>query len=614
MLGGCGGGVTADQIAKIVAALSASAAFAGRMTKAGTSFSHYLERRVKYLTSKNSSWANENGFPSLSARIGAEMDALGAFIDTTAAALDPDTKAPAHRDLDDAAKRQVGDGPSVVSTNAARFHSDRKQRVAQIVWRAGAVQDGVWGGGDSTLAPALQKVPLLEFVDRRLRAVEIMMLHDGTGPGGWKIGAAASDWKDQQRTAMFEYPWVDEFDASRTPIFANALGAVGLTIPGLAPTWREEKAESRVYFAPHWTRWRDAAARDWTVSDSPYVLTYTGAGPLSAALEHVIPASPTMNADFEDFWQRSWMYCDMMLAFLHVEALRFARKRRTNSDTDFDAAAAGGVTLRPIIPRTVPPDPAWLMANGANWFDGAALEKDELQIGDHLILWNSAFVRNMLGSAFGLENSIVTRVMPDGYTLMLAGHGESEFAEAHFLDELASEIKSAFVAFRRKVEEGVSLGLGDSLHMKRMNIPFHIVRWAPFNETFKRSSSAPLPALQVDGAWWFRIRLAQLQDAGDPPITMNLALAHVPKSIRFVPGMQAPPLGPGDHDPDFQESIYLPLSVPHLSGGWATYLAAPNPGGTVFLDDLVPDGSMVPGFYSDGPATKIPVFRPKLKP
>jgi len=60
--------------------------------------------------------------------------------------------------------------------------------------------------------------------------------------------------------------------------------------------------------------------------------------------------------------------------------------------------------------------------------------------------------------------------------------------------------------------------------------------------------------------------------------------------------------------------VYLPLSVPKgVKGGWPKYFQDhEGAGDEVQLGDLKVDGKMVPGFHSNGPATQIPVFRPKV--
>jgi hypothetical protein len=52
-----------------------------------------------------------------------------------------------------------------------------------------------------------------------------------------------------------------------------------------------------------------------------------------------------------------------------------------------------------------------------------------------------------------------------------------------------------------------------------------------------------------------------------------------------------------------------------VRGGWPEYFKNPKPEQGVDIDDLIPDGSMVPGFYlrgQGGQGSKIPAFRPKV--
>ncbi len=552
-LAGCGADpVSPADVAKIVAALSAAAALAGRKTDAGISFGQFLRQRVAYLLGKNPDWATEANYVKLTTRIGAEMDQLSAVIVARRIAFvsGSDPLMPNHCDLQDAAKRLVGDGPSTIATNFATNKQDRIDRIAQIVWRAGALHPELWAGGDATLSPVLQQMPLLEVLDRRLRTVEFMMLHDQGKLGAWSVASATAGWKDEQRTSMFQYPWV--FTAGDSPNFGDALTTKGLTPASLAPTFREEPTEHRIYYAPKMNRPRPPSTNDWTVSDAPYVITYAPPGPPSAAMERLIPSVATTPADFEDFWQRNWFYCDMMIAALHVDAIRFARKRRKGNDADFDNSAGSGITLRPLLPRTGAPSPGVLMSDGATWFEGVSIPHDQLQVGDHLVYWNSPFVRHLLHSAFGLENSLVMRIDTDGNTVMLAGHGEKEMNERAFADELAGEIKSAYDGLRKAIDAKFAANPNIALlGLKRMGVSFQLVRWAPFNETFKPAAGG---ALHADGAWWIRMRLAQLHDDGKPAPSLAEALAQVPLSVAVNTATQTPPpLASGDHDNDFRE-------------------------------------------------------------
>jgi hypothetical protein len=240
-------------------------------------------------------------------------------------------------------------------------------------------------------------------------------------------------------------------------------------------------------------------------------------------------------------------------------------------------------------------------------------------VGDHLIFWNNQFVRFILSSAFGLENSFVTRIGSDGYRLMLAGHGIAETNEKQFAEDMADEMRRAFDRVRTRINAAAAGGPPPPvLGLKTPGgIKFQVVNWAPFGEIFGPADSNVV--LKADGAWWMRLKLAQLHDANTPPPSMTDALAMIPKSVRVdtSKGMQPPTLPAGDFQPDYQESIYLPMSVPAgVSGGWDKYLANHKAAGDlVDLVDLIPDGSMIPGFFLKGESEKslVPVLRPKVQ-
>jgi hypothetical protein len=614
LLTGCGGSAPPDTAA-IVKALLASTALAAGRSKAGSAAMHYVERRVIYLVGKNSSWGTESGFPSLTSRIGSEMNQVAVFVDsriTTLTGTDPVT--PAHRDLQDAAKHLTTDGPTAISSQFQKNVKERKERIAQIGWRACAIEPGVWNGGDSTLAPTLKTAPLIEVLDRRLHSVEMLILHDEGAMGKWSLTSATGGWKDQQRTSLFQYPWV-RFPDHDPSDFRGAIAAAGLTLPGLAPDWLESPGEINYKLQ---ARVRPAAFPEWIWDQANYVLSLAPGVPCATALEHMMPIASKTDAAFEDFYERNWVYCDIMLAALHMQGFRFSRLRKTGSDGDFNAAAAAGVTLRPLISVSGAPNISTLMTNAAPWFDAVAIPHDELQVGDHLIFWNNQFVRFILGSAFGLENSYVTRIGSDGHQVMLAGHGMLETNEKNFAEEMSDEMKRTFEKLRARINSAATPGPAPPVIGLKTpgNIRFQVVNWAPFGELF--AADNPRVLLQAEGAWWIRLKLEQLRDFNAPVPSMTEALAMIPKAVRVErPRMTPPTLPAGDFQPDYQEAIYLPLSVPAgVNKGWETYLANPNPGGAVTLVDMIPDGTLVPGFFLKGAGqqSKIPVLRPKVQP
>jgi hypothetical protein len=611
-LTGCGGGSAPADTVTIVNALIAAASLSAARSKAGSAAKHYLDRRVLYLTQKNSGWAAESGFPSLIARIGSEMTQVAALVDertTTLTGTDPVT--PAHRDLQDAAKHLTTSGPSDISDQAKRNVTARKHRIAQIIWRAFAIVPELWAGGDSTLAPTLQKPGSTEILDRRLHSVEVLILNDDGDMGAWSVSNATSGWKDGQRTSMFQYPTIAFGDSAD---FLGALNSAGLTVAGLAPDWNQTPIEIDYKLQ---TRVRPEAFGDWVWDDGNYVLTLNAGVAGATALEEMIPSAAAIDPKFEDFFERNWMYCDIMLAALHLEGFRFSRLRRTGSDNDFNAATAAGVTLRPLIPGSGPPAVNILMTNAAQWFEAVAIPHDELQVGDHLIFWNNQFVRFFLGSAWGLENSFVTGIGPDGYQVMLAGHGMPETNEKDFAEDLARQMRNSFNTLRIGLNtKGASGPLPPFLGFTaRGNIKSQVVNWAPFGELFGPADASVV--LQVKGAWWIRLKLAQLHDSTQPAPSITDALAMIPKSVRVDTSRMTPPTLPaGDFQADYQESIYLPLSVPAgAHQGWTTYLSHPSPAAAVPLVDLILDGSMVPGFFlkGRGQQSTVPVLRPKVQ-
>jgi hypothetical protein len=621
--GCCGASVVPDPIGKAVAALSAAAAMAGRMAKAGKLFAHYAERRITYLTGKNPGWLTESNYASLTARIGAELDQVAAFVDErTTTLLGTDPKSPGHRDLADAAFQLTSFGPTTISTWLSKYKQGRRDRIAEIAYRACAVQPELWSGGDATLAPTLQPDPLTEVLDRRLGAVEMLLLHDDTllydehdnSLRVWKLAGRNSGWADGGRVTMFEYAWVDlDTDNFRA---AMASAAPPLTVPGLAPEWSEDKFENRIKWSDRLNRPRPAAAADWTVfgtltdpPGSPYYMELVG-GPASAVFERLVPIAPKAPATSTDFYDRNWLYCDMTLAALHLHGLRLGRARRTGSDAAFDAIVTQA-RLLPLIPKAGAPVPEYLIPSGSTWFDGTGVLREELQVGDHVVYWNNPFVRYMLSSAFGLENSYVTHIDQDGHSVMLAGHGMRETTEGRFSEIMAGEMARNFEKLRAEISRRHGVGNDDPAFLFTLNtFPIQILRWAPFGETFTPSLDS---AMTAPGAWWVRMARTILRDANDPVPTMDQALGYAPKSVQYDSTKHTQkPASFTDDTPDFQAAVYVPLMKPAVKGGWDAYFKNPQPGGNVQLDDLVPDGEMIPGFFAQGPATKIPVLRPKL--
>jgi hypothetical protein len=623
--------------AEIFAALTAAAGLGNRKSRPTQAlFELYVRKRIKYLRSKNPSWENESGFGSYKSRIGAELDRVDTYLTDRLGTLDapgpmggakdpsPDLK---HIDLEDVGQPQTITDAFTRTMNAKAFVLVRRERVRQIVWRAAALHPELWSSADSALTADLRLPAMNEIVDRRLRVVEQLSYHDDTrdfpvSAAKWTISGAGGPWKDTFRTVKFEYPWVFE-----TGSFDTALAAAGLTVADLSPTFTRDPAYPRqLDYRDSDIRMRPATAGDWTRRPPPNdypILLKSGGRKASEVFDDFIPGGAPVDPAFEDFWQRNWIYCDHMIAALHLEALRFGRRRRTGSDDKFDTAcAAGYVQLAPLIPEEGKPTATVLMAQADAFFEGVAIPPDELELGDHLVFWNNWFVRLIDLSAFGLENSLVMDWLDpdlhaDGlpattkYQVRLAGHGMEPTAEAAYLDAMAGALTESFQAAQDAVDAAAP---GEKVVIVTSRpVQFEVVEWAPYGE-----------ATTPRKPWWIRLPLSLTADPVVNPggYTIAQALNAFPKSVAvdLAHGQVAPPIGP-PHAPDYRESIYIPLFEPNhpdLTGGWAQYIAKKNAGESVPsplpLKRLRVDASLVPGFHHTGPASTLPVYRPKVIP
>jgi hypothetical protein len=629
IFGWCGHSGPSDaKVNDVYLKMSAAAAFAAQRTKAGRGFAFYVKRRAKRLLEKNPSWGDESDYHSVHSRIGAEIDKVAAYVSgklgTTDApgplggASEPAAvQGPNHLDLADMAKLQTTSGPSDVSTRKATYVRDRRRRVAHIAWRATALHPDLWLGDESSLTPDPNRPALDEIVDRRLRMVERLSCNDSPvfEQRVWSIGGRGGPWNDTFRTALFEYPWIHFDPTSPEDPFTKGLTAAGMTPEDLRPEFTPEGGEIRFHLA---VRLRPDAASLWRL-DGYKINLDAGTTKASHAFDALVPNDQPVLPAFGDFWERNWMFCDHMLATLHVEAMRFGRRRRTGDDVEFDGASgATGIHLVPLIPDLGPPSAATLMDQGAKYFEGVEVSPNDLQVGDHISYWNNAFVREIMGSDFGLENSLVMDIVDEGVDTAFAGHGMAELGKDAFSEEMASYLRSQYEQLRQGIVEATQanpnrLYINTRVHQRS----FGLARWEPYGEA---ATAADAHQMQAPGAWWIRVKLTSTSTASGQPFTMAQALGAFPSSVNVdLAHHRAPALPAGDFDADYQESIYIPLSVPKgVTGRWQEYFKRRNGGEDFFdpldLEDIPVDKLLIPGFYHFGQQSKIPVFRPKVIP
>lgn len=623
---GCGSGPSDAEVTKILGIIAASSLLSKFRSKVGTEFDHFVKHRIKALLTENSGWDSPPKYIILTTRISKEIDKIIPYVEgkvgtpgapgKLGSAIDPDT--PPHTDLKDVAKIYLDDGDDIIKQRQDKYVNARRERVRRIIWRALAVHTNLWKSPSSMTDFNWHEAALEEVLDRRLRFVERMLYTDDAQVDRgkrWTITAEGGPWKDNTRTILFEYPFIQQVSDTSAGSFGAALAAAGLTPGGLAPTFTHEgPPRNEIRFHVRSGRIRPPASGNWERDGYEWEMKLAGKKP-SEILDLLVPATSPVNAAFQDFWQRSWIFCDHMVSALEVDALRFGLRRRTGSDTEFNDEADDGVTLTALIPESSKPDPDDLMDEGSDYFEGALIRVADLQIGDLVIIWNNYFFRTVFGTDFGLENSVVTNLYgEESRNVKLVGHGASEDGYSEFVAALASSLDSVMSGLRKFITKKITAEDPDHDYLLfgaviKANTPafsVELVYWAPFDETLEPADGTQ--ELAVPGAWWMRVRLDTYN------LELDAALHLFPKSVAIDTSRHTPPKLLEGTNADFKESIYIPLSMPKgVRGGWETYLAGPAPSGTVKLEDAKTDSGWAPGFNYAGPNTKIPVLRPKVR-
>jgi hypothetical protein len=584
----------------------------------------FARRRMLYLVGANPAWANEAGWPTLFARIDAEhANALG-FLNTkrgTRAAPGPlgggaDPQSPAHLDLQDVAKVKTTTPAAKARQRAARYLRLRRQRVAAIVWRACAVHNDLWGA-----TPALNTTALSQLLDHRLRVVERM---------NFTVASAASlvDRADPREELRFAHgnnpsgPWRDgfrirSFEYPRLPkSMASVIGAANILdwnqSPQAGKLWQWETPRHRRLHYRDQTgqsiRFPPTTLNDWTTSG--YLRRLIGA-PAGTALQRLFVPR-------ENWWERHWLFCDHVVAALMLEGLQFALRRRHGGDATFDALqnrhAPSYMGISGTLNTLANDDNDILISDGPGtddpFFEKTRIQEDDIQVGDHLIIWNSFLYASIARGEWQLENSIVidVDVNPlDGQlnrrSLRLQGHGIGAKRYSDYLDEIAAQTRAHLDEIREAIRANPA---GPTLIWN--DHPVRLVRWDPYE---------PFPD---PGAWWIRLGVPD-----DSTRRFWIAEQQALDMLRkAVPRETAP--GPGYHDPPVAGSaVFFPVFEPFLPDranggknlGWPEYFRRRRAGPLARVPRLIDvriEGDIMPGLFFYGQSTPIPLNRYRVKP
>ncbi len=361
--------------------------------------------------------------------------------------VDADVKSNLHLPVDRTTTKRVLDRPP--TGDAATM---RQRLLLSIVYQATAF--------DIRFAEPANLDRLHLLVDRRLRLAERMLYEVGrSAERAWKAKPpAAGPWPDGLERA-FEYPRVprtffettcqpDAKEICKAPMNAWHLGddstIVGpiQTNPGTTASWQP-------------------------AADEAYALAYKPVDPTKPKAVEAIKGLFTRSVDF---LQRNLLYCDHTIHALHLEAMVFGEgKRKPAGDTswlDGVVATKPAGWLRLTHPLVSPggdqtTQGKFLGGNGESaFFHHIAVRPGQLQVGDHLIVYNHpAYEHTTIHGAWRLENAVVVQTTPE---LRVQGHGSPimtiDSAKAHMLSLFLKALERCRAVLRPVARVAASAG------------------------------------------------------------------------------------------------------------------------------------------------------------
>jgi hypothetical protein len=363
--------------------------------------------------------------------------------------------------IDTATQRTRGTKRQLLGLKAAR--AQRRRLVRSIAYQAAAV--------DITLADPAGLDRLHRLCDRRLRTVERMVYDVGrVARRAWTRrqieSHAGGPWKDGYER-LFEYPRVPEslFGRACQPDHSRRC------VPPMEE-WGSPRGDVHLHAG---LRANPSAGAAWRRNE--YSLDF-----VPTAGMHAVAAIEKLFQPSSDFLARNLVNCDHAIHALHLEALVFTMRKhgRGTAWLDNEVAAHGARWLR-LHFQFNNPDSSFLGGTGeTRLFDHVSVRESDLQVGDHLIVYNHPAYANTTSGVWKLENAIVVQTYP---RLLMQGHGSAVHDKLgmwramlkYFTDDLAQY--RADVEGLAKVERfGTNtITVNDTRHLKR-GIQVDIVR------------------------------------------------------------------------------------------------------------------------------------------
>jgi hypothetical protein len=530
----------------------------------------------------------------------------------------------AHVDLADAVQFYEPARPaSVTPSDVLNARADRRKNSVCIVWRAAGLEADLWKSGvDFDRA-------MTELLDRRLRIVEQMnwVVNSAYDPVNMRPrrngvparrGAKAQwdpqelhdngsgPWHDQLRRC-FEYPEMAGYDGLAEAIKDQQ--ARGVADPNWAPM-----ADGTPHWngSLNWTRMKPGTETAFSIVAGPGEYDYYHVR--IKQQQHFVGTLLSLFTRTSDFWGRAWMYCDHVICALHLEALRFGRRRRLGQagddelDAVFRSQADGFGRLRPIV-DSLPATRPELFFGGDPYFVNERVP--DLQVGDHVIFWNSILYPFLTDGAWTLENGVIAELTAEWDTndpakgVQLAGHGEVKQTVFEFQRSLADGLNSMLDDFRRRVA-----GQAGPLVDTKIRAEAPLVRWNPTNDAFTYNGVRMDP-------WWVRIPY----NAAYRTLDRDSTLRTLPDAIEAGANTTPPPLPPALASP----CAFFPLFFTTQEGKWRQHIRRRADGWTPSAADLALvdstfTGPNIPALYlwtqfTPGGVPSNPVFaavRPRV--
>jgi hypothetical protein len=569
-----------------------------------------------------------------------------------------------HFDLDDIAQTRRNELMPLGKRD--EFRSQRHRAVRTIAWHAAGLYDELWtdpndppnnrvfGDGSTLNVPALD-----ELLDRRLRSVERMRLQLNSEGGAVTGTAGRGPWTDGSRVRVFEYPQFAKRLVSAADVsprdaaldfnkiwldFTPSTVKYNWPAPrGLVARFGPEPGPDATFTSPDW---------------APAVLTPGGQPESYSRAPTAGPIAPKLDNLFKsafDIWDRTWLFCDISISAIHLEALRFAMARRPNSG-DLDALIRGPadqprtpflggiidgaidydpVTGNPI--RTVDDQSLWSdgQDTGApldtGVFDNLLVRFRDLQVGDHVVMWNSHLYQFVTAGFWRLENAFVTELdivtdhwdegqsignapidptvfmMPNKNTLQLDGFGAGAVARypefrQHMLQTIQDGIRNIYRAIAQ-------LPSAQAFNFRQAHANPVVFPWNPYQTGV------------IGTPWWIFLTRLTPGSRGSVYPNVGKMLEVIPHTVINDPnrgtGYQPPNVQINGQTVDLTDGVFFPLYMPQVDGKemeWSTYFEKRKNG--VVVAQVRPTtltSDLVPALFVGGKTQPFEIIRPRLR-